>query len=360
MPPALASAVERVLGLAARRRAGAAGPEPALHWAETRDGVRLALYNYRPERPDPRRAPAFLCHGLGSNRCDLDYPGRQSLAKYLWRAGYDVWLVELRGAGQSSKPSFLFGKLRYDWVFDDYIVHDIPASVARVRELTGQPSIHWIGHSMGGMLAYPFLTTCDADLVRSCVTVGAPSVAVVRSPEHDAIRGAIRLVKHLPFVPWRHGGRALAPLVPLLRPIVESVLGDFLYNPENLDDGTVRCLLENAVENLPPSLIEQAAEYYDTRHYRSYYKTFSFRDNLHRIEVPLLIIAGSIDRLTPPEDLRYVFDRVSSPVREFVVIGREQGASAEYGHVDLILGKNAPEDVFPTILAWLERHDGVR
>jgi pimeloyl-ACP methyl ester carboxylesterase len=250
-----------------------------------------------------------------------------------------------------------FGKLRYDWVFDDYIAHDIPAAVATVRRLTGRPSIHWIGHSMGGMLAYPFLVSCDRELVRSCVTVGAPSVAVVKSDIHDLIRTQIRLVKYVPFIPWRYTGRALAPFVPLVRRVVESVLGDFLYNPENMDDETLSCLLRNAVENLPPSIVQQAGEFYDTKNYQSYYRTFSFRDNLHRIEVPLLVIAGSIDRLTPPDDLKYVFDHVSSQDKEFVVIGRAQGARTEYGHVDLILGKNAPEDVFPTIGAWLDRQD---
>ncbi len=344
--------------LASDAGAGApAAPEPALHFARTRDGVRLALYNYRPADLAPERFPVFLCHGLGSNRFDLDYPGRQSLARYLWARGHDVWVVELRGAGRSTKPSLLFGKLRYDWVFDDYVAHDIPAAVARVRELFGRPAIHWVGHSMGGMLAYPFLVSCDRDLVRSCVTVGAPSVAVVRSEVHDLVSHQIALLRRLPFIPWRHTGRALAPFVPHARRIVEAALGDFLYNPENMDDETIATLLRNAVENFPTSLVLQAAEFYDTKHYQSYYRTFSFRDNLHRIEVPLLVIAGSIDRLTPPEDLRFVFDHVSSRDKEFVVIGRAQGASAEYGHVDLILGRNAPEDVFPTIAAWIDRHD---
>src|SRR5688572_14434547 len=128
------------------------------HWAYTRDGVSLALYNYRPAKLEPHRCPVFLCHGMSSNRCDLDYPsGEQSLAKYLAKSGHDVWVVELRGAGRSTKPRFLWSRLRYDWVLDDYVVHDIPAALTRVLEITGRPAVHWIGHSMGGMLAYPFL-----------------------------------------------------------------------------------------------------------------------------------------------------------------------------------------------------------
>lgn len=335
--------------------------EPTLFWAKTRDGVRLALYNYRPARLDPERCPVFLCHGLGSNRCDLDYPGREplSFAKYLCREGHDVWVVELRGAGRSSKPSLLFGKLRYDWVFDDYVVHDIPAAVARVLELTHRPAIHWVGHSMGGMLAYPFLTTSDPEIVRSCVTVGAPSIAVLRSRMYDLALRAVWLLDYVPFIPHRYAGRAAAPFAKHVRKLVERFFGSFFYNPRNMTDEALSCLLTNAVENIPPTLVKQAAEWYGTKHYRSYYGTFSIRDNLHRIETPLLIVGGSIDELTPADDLKFVFDRVSSSDKEFVIVGRETGASDDYGHVDLILGKNAHRDVFPMIRAWIDRHERV-
>ncbi len=351
----VASAATGWLSLNGAGRSGD-GARPTLHYTRTRDGCRIALWNYRA-RSATRRHPVFLCHGLGSNRYDLDYPGEQSLARYLWRSGYDVWIIELRGAGASSRPSFFAGPLRYNWVFDDYVVHDIPAGIARVLELTGRASVHWVGHSMGGMLAYPFLATSDRDLVRSCVTVGAPSVALLASPIHDEARRAGWLLRYVPFVPYRRVGRLVAPFVPLARPYIEAVLKDFLYNRANMDAATLSTLLRTAVEDLPASMLLQAVEWYDHKHFRSYYRTFSVRDNLHRIEVPLLIVGGSIDGLTPPADLRYVFDRVSSRDKEFVVVGKSIGASNEYGHVDLILGKNAHRDVFPTIQAWLDRHD---
>ncbi len=342
----------------------APAPEPALHWAVTRDGCRIALYRYE-RRSGARGAagrhhPVFLCHGLGSNRFDLDYPGRQSLAKYLWHNGFDTWIVELRGAGRSTQPSLLFGKLRYNWVFDDYIMHDIPAAIARVLELSGRRAVHWVGHSMGGMLAYPVICTMDTQTIRSCVTVGAPSMAVLGGPMHDKVRAIGFLLKFVPFLPYRRAMGLLSYLVPYVRGVVERAAKDFMYNPQNLDDETLQTLMRNAVNDLPASMLLQAFDWYDSKNFRSYYKTFSVRENLHRIEAPLLIVAGSIDRLTPAEDLRFVFDRVSSKDKEFVVVGRETGAATEYGHVDLILGRNAPDDVFPTIASWLDRHDCAR
>jgi pimeloyl-ACP methyl ester carboxylesterase len=207
------------------------------------------------------------------------------------------------------------------------------------------------------MLAYAFLPTCDRALVRSCVAVGAPSIAVVRSKFHDLAMKGIWILPYIPVIPYRLLSGLAAPFAAWIRKPIERVLGSFLYNPSNMTDEALSTLMGNAVENLPPSLILEIAEAYRTKHYRNWYGTFSIRDNLHRIEQPLLVVAGSLDALTPPDDLKFVFDHVSSTDKEFVIVGRESGASADYGHVDLILGKDAPRDVFPLIQGWIERHE---
>ena len=77
--------------------------EPIEHFIETSDGWRLAAYRYARKT---QRAPILLIHGLGSNRYDVDFPDeRISLAKYLYRKGFDVWVLEMRGAGKSQALS---------------------------------------------------------------------------------------------------------------------------------------------------------------------------------------------------------------------------------------------------------------
>src|SRR5262245_61972458 len=88
------------------------GEAPQRYDARTRDGWRLALYRFRPRRGS-HRTPVLLCHGMSSNRWDMDGPGRISIARYLRRQGYDVWVVELRGAGRSTRPTWWNGK-RYN------------------------------------------------------------------------------------------------------------------------------------------------------------------------------------------------------------------------------------------------------
>ena len=45
------------------------------------------------------------------------------------------------------------GLLSSGWCVDDHLFKDLPAAVALVLEESGARQLHWVGHSMGGMLA---------------------------------------------------------------------------------------------------------------------------------------------------------------------------------------------------------------
>ena len=118
----------------------------------TRDGWRLALHRYRPQG-ESEGLPVILCHGLGGNQHSFDLHGAPSLAPYLKSCGRDAWVVELRGSGASDRPGLCIANLPYSWGFDDHLECDIPAAIHYVLERTRASAVHWVGHSMGGMLA---------------------------------------------------------------------------------------------------------------------------------------------------------------------------------------------------------------
>ena len=95
---------------------------PTRHHAATRDGWRITLH-HRPPRPAAHASPVILCHGMGSNRYNVDGPGRTSLARFLQRRGYDVWVLELRGAG-CSRRLLRLPPVPYRWSFEDYVHHE--------------------------------------------------------------------------------------------------------------------------------------------------------------------------------------------------------------------------------------------
>jgi poly[(R)-3-hydroxyalkanoate] polymerase subunit PhaC len=329
--------------------------QPRHYQVRTRDGWRLALYRYRPGRGG-HRTPVLLCHGMSSNRWDMDGPGRISLARYLRRQGYDVWVVELRGAGRSTRPTW-WNRKQYTWSFEDYVQHDAPAALRVVLRETGAAQVHWVGHSMGGMIAYALLMGPVAPKIASAVTLGSPTMSDVGHPALDfglPYRSLLRYVPHR--VPIGLLARLGAPLAPLVARLLEPSVAELGFHPGNADLALLRTLMLTAVDDLPASLLREFARWYDTRHMSDRYEMFDFTDHLERITTPICIIAGNRDGLTPVRDLQHVYKRVGSRDKVFRVVGRGHGDARDYSHADLILGLHAPDDVYPIIAGWLDAH----
>jgi pimeloyl-ACP methyl ester carboxylesterase len=332
---------------------------PRVYHTTTHDGWRLALYRYLPPRRS-HRTPVLLCHGMASNRWDMDGPGRVSLARYLVRRGYDAWIVELRGAGRSTRPTLWNGK-RYDWRFEDYVHHDAPAALRKVLKETGARQVHWVGHSMGGMIAYALLMNPGHDKIASAVTLGSPTMSNVGHPLLDFGLPYRGLLRYLPRrVPLGTLARLGAPLAPLLARLLDRNIATLGWHDGNADLPLLRTLMLTAVDDLPVALLREFARWYDTKAMSDRYGMFDFTENLARIRTPILIIAGSQDGLTPARDLEHVYQRIASADKKFCVIGTQQGYAHDYSHADLILGLYAADDVYPVVLDWLDAHRDAR
>lgn len=328
---------------------------PARHYTVTRDGWRIALH-HRPPPDGGHGAPVILCHGMGSNRYNMDGPGRVSLARFLSAGGYDVWTLELRGAGYSRRR-LGFLPSPYHWNFEDYVHHDVPAAVSLVRQLTRSDQILWVGHSLGGMVAYAALMTPVADAFAGVVTLASPGMTDVG---HEALDWWVRLRRLLRFAPARLPTRLLAqlgsPFAGLIASTFSTVVRDWAWHPDNVDLGVVRFMMRHGIEDLPRSLLSEFARWYEAKEMSDRYRLFSFSDHLERIQVPMLVIAGGRDRLTPPEDLERLVGRVGSEDKSFFIAGHAAGLAHEYSHVDLVLGLHAPDEIYPHVLEWLDEH----
>lgn len=330
-------------------------PRPRRYDARTHDGWHLALYRYQPAKRS-HHTPVLLCHGMSSNRWDMDGPGNVSLARYLLRHGYDVWNVELRGAGRSTRPTWWNGK-RYDWRFEDYVQHDAPAALRKVLRETGARQVHWVGHSMGGMIAYALLMTPMHHKIASAVTLGSPTMSDVGHPALDfglPYRGLLRLLPARVRIGTL--ARLGAPFAPLLARGLSASIADLGWHEGNADLRLLWTLMLTAVDDLPASLLREFARWYETKAMSDRYGMFDFTEHLERITTPILIIAGSKDGLTPPRDLEHVYQRIASPDKTFRVIGKSHGDARDYSHADLILGLHAPTDVYPVVRQWLDTH----
>jgi pimeloyl-ACP methyl ester carboxylesterase len=322
------------------------------HYIRAQDGWRLAVHRYRPER-DPTGLPVILCHGLSANRYCFDLQGAPGLARYLRNRGWDVWVPELRGSGMSQRPGLGHSDAPYSWDFEDHLHQDLPAILAFVRERTGAPSLHWVGHSMGGMLILAELAAHDNSPFASAVTIGSPmEFSKVKSNEIRLMLQLKPLLRLVPVSPLGFLGRLGIPLVHQLR------LG-FFHAP-NVEPETARKMAALGVELLPSSKLWLTfARFVETERFASE-DGEPYLANLSLSKAPILCLGGVVDALAPPESMILTDEAEGhSGERKRVILGRSSGCVEDYGHVDLLVGRKVESEVFPLIHQWLTDHDPV-
>lgn len=109
---------------------------------ETPDGWRLAA-DYLPAREAV--GVAVCAHAMMCNRRTLDRPEGAGLGSALAAAGYETYLVDLRGHGESATPPRPGAHVRYD----DFVLEDLPAALRfAARAHPGLP-VALVGHSLG-------------------------------------------------------------------------------------------------------------------------------------------------------------------------------------------------------------------
>ena len=350
--------------------------------ARTTDGWELRIFHYLPEGKDVVRLPVILCHGLAANKnsCDFGEPGTKeweqySLAAFLSQpqtAGgpvFDVWVPELRGGGQ---PTFdpREHPERYRWCVDDYIDKDVPAIIRCVQEWYRArhhevPPVFWVGKSMGGMIAYAFGETLEGQkFLKGVVTLGSP---VLFGKSSVFLEFITRVAPRKVFIPIR-----IMDLVEKSSDLSDHFRG-MGVNPENVDPAIWQAYLRVGFSNvLSSKVLSQFSLFFKHMTFCRYprypwmydifgripgvkkvFKPYSYTENLYRFITPLLVIAGGQDKMAPKSDILYVKDHVGSTDVTYLEFSKDAGYQVDYGHLDLNLGINAREEVYPKIYTWL-------
>lgn len=319
----------------------------------TDDGWRIAVHKYSPQGPIIGK-PVILCHGLAGNRFIFDLNNAPSLAEFLRARNRDVWVVELRGSGCSGRPGILLSDYPLTWRFDDHLNFDVECIIDHVIHETGANSVHWVGHSMGGMLIEAHLSR-SSNRVASAVALGSP--ANFREMESHKFRHALKLRPLLNILPFN----PLIPLIKCFAPLA-SLFPDFLSVftcRENIEWSVVQKITAIGTE-----LISSSALWLDMARFLeqgdlSDPSGRNYMDGLDKSSTPLLAICGTKDFMAPQSAALSVCEVGPSHhcVRESIVLGKKTGCENDYGHLDLLLGVNAHKEVFPLIEKWLDRWD---
>jgi len=312
----------------------------------TAGSVPLGMVRKRLAGPEPSRGSVLLVHGFGQNRYTW-HTSRRSFSAFLAAEGYDVFNLDLRGHGRSRR--FGAGSPR---LLDDYLKEDVPSAAAEVLRLSGDSRLFLIGHSMGGLLTYGAGATSLRPVLRGTITLGAPyrfgqgSVALVLLRQLLLTLRFTGLLDGNPRLPLGLIGRHLrrrrhlwnAPRLPI--PIR-------VWRPGSVEDDILDEYLDRAFDWTNIQIALDILRIGADRALTSRDGRTDYGAAFEHLDKPLLVIAGSEDTLAPPESVRPAFERSESRDKSF--------RAFPLGHIDLIVGRESPSTVWPTVRDWLNR-----
>ena len=273
--------------------------------------VELALTRLGLASQESRGAPVILLHGSFSNRRFWYSPRGIGLGAHLARNGFDVWIAEMRGHGLSPRNQ----AYKHNTVAD-YARYDLPAIAAFVREQSAQVP-HWIGHSLGGITLAAALGGGYLD-------------------QHSAASTAL-FGSQISRIYW-----------PLKVPPVEWCSRLLLKGFHHVSGSRFK----RGPEDEPIGLALESLRWHRL------FGRFGDADRdwwagLAESRVPLLAVAAAGDLQDPTWACRKLYEQVHAEPRRFLELGRAKGFSSDFGHVEMLVSKEAQAEVWPLAEYWL-------
>jgi polyhydroxyalkanoate synthase len=311
----------------------------------TSSPVPLAMVRKRAAAGEGTRAPVLLVHGFGQNRHTWHLPSR-SFSNYLARAGFDVFNLDLRGHGRSRH----FGA-RHCRGVEDYVREDMPAAIEEVQALSGGRPVWVLGHSLGGLVAYASAPGL-AGAVAGIASIGSP---------YDFARGSVTLsaltlfFRAVALAPLPNAPLPLAPLglaMRAIRRLAESPLYPLPlrgYHAGSCEPHVLEQYLRLAFDRAALAEMMDMFDWAAQRRFGG--RQADYVERFEAMNLPVLVVAGTNDDLAPPASVRPAFLRSAAVDKTYRVV--------PLGHIDLIVGRDAPMMTWAVVTNWLEKRAGV-
>ncbi|MFA4967861.1 MAG: alpha/beta fold hydrolase, partial [Candidatus Margulisiibacteriota bacterium] len=287
---------------------------------------------YSTAKGIPRRgavilAPGTACNGnvfrLTADGRVLTFNHTDSFANLLASEGFDVYLhhpgyserVMNRYVARHCPQSIHYGKpynAPSDLTFDTMVNWEVPMLVDAVCEDSKSENISWVGFSLGGMLAYAYLSRYKDGRIRNLATIGSP-VSLTQTIT-QLIAKANKFSKALGkeeksflaeisenFVP-------LGSLVSHLpgRLIKSMPLVKFLFNPDNMHPRAIKSFFGKIVEPIPSGL-ENSFSHIISNGFSNMWGDFDYLEGMKRLrngKINFLFFYGQDDQLATADSVR--------------------------------------------------------
>lgn len=307
----------------------------------TDDGWNLKTYHH--SCTNSKYLPVIIFHALALSAYSLNGNGGiPSIASWLSKNGYDVWVCECRGVGKSYHEDV---KKNREWAFGDQLKHDVPAFISFIKNFTQAEKLHWIGHSMGGHLLLAYLCITKNAPIQSGILAGAGFEIPNCDKKSELFLKLLNVfkIKRIPLGPIARFSIPFLWLIPDQQCLFSKKITGYSVSQAIMRD----------IHSIPVTLFKYALHAFKKGGIRSADQQLVYSSRAKDISIPLLFISADKDVVWTPSVIAENLKLFTYNNAKMLPVGKEYGNSEHYGHFDMLMGKNAENEVFPEILKWL-------
>lgn len=291
---------------------------------------------------DKRKRPVLVVPGYGMNAYALRFETRgKSMTRSLSQAGFEVWTVNLRGQGKTSRTrsNALTPSLRR------CAMTDVGTAVAHVLRMsqTYSPDVVLVGCSLGGTLGHIYLSLASEPRVGALVTIGSPVQWTVAPRWMRLAFSSERLVGSFPVAGTRTAARLAVPLAKRLPKLLK------LYANSKRHDLTKLKQLTETIDDPHPQINREIARWMKDKDL--VIGGINISQKLVEQRIPVLAFFANKDGIVPPENATPLEALWGGPA-QLIEVGTNEDW---YAHADLFVGYDAPRAVFDPMVDWLSK-----
>jgi polyhydroxyalkanoate synthase len=310
------------------------------------EGRLLRLRHYPPAGGTTSAAPVLLVYSLLRRPDIVDLLPERSLVRNLTEQGFSVYLTDWQPPTAADA----------DCGLDVYINHDLARAVDTIRVRENVPRVSLVGCCLGGLLATIY-TALHPERVLHLVTSASPFE--MRPPiPGEMLEALVSLYGNLPAW-WIHAALSARVPTPLHFALyVAQDLGESDLNPWRLSAPPLVqvALLQWSHRNVAVAgrvFCEIMRDVYERRRLATGNLVVGDRHvKLDQIRCPVLNIAGERDQLVPPASTAALVEHVGS--------GEASNLVFATGHLGLLVGLKAHDELWPRVGVWLKSRVGSR
>ncbi|MBP2279940.1 putative alpha/beta hydrolase [Psychrobacter sp. PL15] len=312
-----------------------------LNLVDTKDDEQIAIWKVFDSIKDSPAANSPMVKGQNILLTHGTFSDKRvclGMAKYLAKLGHTCYIMEWRGHGNSPIPKHKFN-------FETVAIYDLDATFGYLFDDLKLDNLHCVTHSGGGLCLTMFLIqnnlTQDSqymDKINSISMFACQAYGAVLNRKSYAkilfLKSMTRLLGHLPAKKLNLGS-----------------VNESYHTMSQWYDW-------NLTKNFKSSFTKQDGDrqninYKDT----GCNSSFDYRQYLPKITTPIYAISAKGDNfIAPSSGCQLLLNDFNNPTNVFREFSTSNGDLDDYTHSRIMASRNAATEIWPTVVAWIERH----